>query len=221
MMGVLAFSPGLGQVPAGKRAGSIVSTGLLTAAAVDPEPISKAILGIAGGVASLFTKLFGFGYNPRKLADTAITEAMQVTMNQVWYALTGEALNGVTHTADPGQYGKMHFPLFTASQYPSVPKGPLGDMSLDVDSIIQQITDLAVQQRAQLKRPESYTDFDANVNGRLALLNQVKQDRTQAAAQAPNASAVIADIKSAVTGMNWEKVLPIAIGGLLIYSFVF
>lgn len=186
---------------------SAVSQGLFTAAAADPEPISKAIL----AVAAMFTKLFGFGYNPRKLNDTAVTEAVKQGLNVLWYNLTGEALNGVHRTAEPGQYGAQHIALFTGSQYPNVPypAGP-ADAGL-IQQVIQQAEQVVAQGRSNLVRQESFSAYDLNANYMLELMRQVADARAQQPAQ-------LADLLPSGKGiMSWLRWL---IGGYAVYKFV-
>ena len=189
---------------------SIVSAGLFKAAAIDPEPISKAIL----AVAALFTQLFGFGYDPKKLNDTAITEAVKQGLNVLWYNLTGEALNGVRQTAEPGQYGKQGIALFTGSQYPNVPypAGP-ADVNL-VYQVIAQAEQIIAQGRGSLVRRESNEGYDFNANYMLNLMSQVAQQRAE---QGP-LSTFLPGGAEATEGL-W-KWLPWMVGGYAIYKLV-
>ena len=206
MMGQLVNTGfGMGLAPQTK---SLISSALFKAAAADPEPISKVILTIA----ALFTKLFGFGYNPQKLNDTAITEAVKQGLNVLWYNLTGEALNGVKQTAEPGQYGKQHVALFTPSAYPNVPypAGP-ADLSL-INQVIDQANQIIAQGRSNLIRQESFEGYDLNANYMLRLMEQVGEARAQ---EGPLDSLLTPGAASSVMSL-----LPWLIGGYALYEFV-
>jgi hypothetical protein len=188
---------------------SIVSAGLFKAAAIDPEPISKAIL----AVAALFTQLFGFGYDPKKLNDTAITEAVKQGLNVLWYNLTGEALNGVHRTAEPGQYGAQHIALFTGSQYPNVPypAGP-ADGSL-IQQVIAQAQDIIAQGRSKLVRRESSAGYEFNANYMLGLMQQVADARAREPVN-PLAELLPGGGKGIMSFLPW------LIGGYAVYEWV-
>mgnify|MGYP001612855128 FL=1 len=196
---------GMGITPQAK---STVSSSLMTAAELDPEPISKAVL----AVAALFTKFFGFGYNPRKLADTAITEAVKGSLNSLWYNLTGEALDGVNRQAEPGQYGKQHIALFAGSAYPNVPY-PAGHPAADLNQIRQTADQIIAQGRSNLVRKESFEGYDNNANYMLALMEQVARTRAQESAVEIRDSGIV----SSKGVMSW---LPWLIGGYALYEFV-
>lgn len=197
----------------GKTAGSAVATGLLTAAAVDPEPISKTILAAVGGLASLFTSLFGFGYDANKLNDTAVTEGVQVALHQMWFNLTGEDLGGVNPTCTPGQCGSQHVNIFGVStNYPNVPSGPAGYSQYDVNQIISAAQSLIAQGRSKLIRPQSDSGYDANSSYMMGLFNQVAQART--------AANPISTLFSSVSGSGIGTLLPWLLGGLAVYQFV-
>ena len=198
---------GLGFTPQTKSA---VSSSLWTAAAADPEPFSKAALAIA----ALFTQLFGFGYNPRKLNDTAITEAVKQALNALWYQLSGEALNGVSQTAEPGRYGAERIALFTASAYPDVPY-PAG--RTDPAVIIQQAQQIIAQGRSNLVRQESFSGYDDNANYMLGLFSQV----AQAQAEQNPLSALYAGGQAFAAGQGGiAAILPWLIGGYAVYRWV-
>ena len=171
----------------------------------------------AGLIASLvpvFAKLLNFGYNPRKLNDTAITEAVKQALNQLWYQLTGEAINGVQRTADPGQYGKAGIALFAGSAYPDVPY-PAG--RTDPAGIIAQAQQIIAQGRSNLVRQESFQGYDANANAMLGLFSQVAQAQ---AAQNP-LSALYAQGQALAAGQGGiAAILPWLIGGYAVYKWV-
>lgn len=190
------------------QAKSAAAAGLWTIAAADPEPISKAIL----TVAAMFTQLFGFGYNPRKLADTAITEAVKQGLNVLWYNLTGEALDGVNRTAEPGQYGAQHIALFTPSAYPKVPY-PAGPPDVNqIRQVADQARQIIAQGRSNLVRQESFAGYDANADYMLGLMEQVAAAREQQNSQG--------NVFSSVAAMDWKSLLPWVIGGYAVYEFV-
>ena len=204
MMGQM-ISTGMGQyTPQIKQ---VVSSSLSTAAAMDPEPFSKAAL----AVAALFTRILNFGYNPRKLNDTAITEAVKQALNQLWYQLTGEAINGVHRTTEPGQYGKAGIALFAESAYPDVPY-PAG--RVDPAEIIAQVQQIIAQGRSNLLRSESAAGYDFNANYMLNLMSQVAQQRAE---QGP-LSTFLPGGAEATEGL-W-KWLPWMVGGYAIYKLV-
>jgi hypothetical protein len=190
------------------QAKSAVSSALFTAAELDPEPISKAVL----AVAALFSKFFGFGYNPRKLADTAITEAVKGSLNILWYNLTGEALDGVNRQAEPGQYGKERIALFAGSAYPNVPY-PAGHPAADLNQIRSTAEQIIAQGRSNLVRRESFEGYDNNASYMLGLMDQVASARAQQRSESPLTTAF-----GAPSGvMSW---LPWLIGGYALYEFV-
>jgi len=180
-------------------------------AAVAPAagPLAPIILAVAA-VLPLLTKYLNFGYNPRKLNDTAITEAVKGSLNVLWYNLTGEALNGVHRTAEPGQYGAQHIALFTGSQYPNVPypAGP-ADAGL-IQQVIAQAQQIIAQGRSNLVRQESYQGYDFNANYMLGLMQQVADARAR---ENPLAEF----IPSGAGIMSW---LPWLIGGYAVYKLV-
>ncbi len=68
---------GLGSTSSNVIAHTAVGAGLSTAAMVDPEPISKAILGVAALISGFF-----FKPDTKKLATTAIVNQAEVYMKQ-------------------------------------------------------------------------------------------------------------------------------------------
>ena len=184
-----------------------VSSGLLTAAEFDPEPISKAILAAVGALLSFFK----FGYDPKKLNDTALTEALIIGFNQAWEQLTGENL---PYNCQPGQCGSQHVAIFTRSQWPNVPM-PGGFPGADLNSYISGFSQAIAQGRSRLQRPESVADYDANSNYVMTLLNQVQQQQAQDAAASPMSA-----LASLTSGAGIGKLLPWLLAGFAVYEFV-
>lgn len=194
----------LGLTPVVK---SGLQTSLTTAAELDTEPFSKAALSLA----ALFTKVFGFGYDPKKLNDTAVTEAIQIALHQIWFNLTGEDLGGVNPTCVPGKCGDQHIDIFhVQSQYPNVPGGAAGRQ--DASQVMQYARQLIAEGKQQLVRPESSYYYDMNTNYMLQLFQQVVDAQTVAAASP-------AGLISSITG-GAGGILPWLLGGLAVYQFV-
>ena len=190
-----------------------IETGLMTAAAVDPEPISKAILGIVAAI----TSLFSFGYNPQKLNDTAVTENVQIALHKIWYQLTGEDL-GMNCT--PGQCGAQHVAIFTTSQYPNVPDGPSGNPAADINVVIQSAQQIIGQGRGALVRSQSVADYDANTNYMLGLFNDVASARAADPLYQAGAGGVVTDVQNAFAQLGaGGSLLPwLAIGGAILWA---
>jgi len=164
----------------GNRSGG-TSSALETAAAVDPEPFSKAILAITGFVASFF------GSDPRKVPDTQVTEATQIALNNLWFQISGEQLPS---NCVPGQCGAQHVAIFQNSAYPNVPYGPLGNPAADIDVAINTAEQIINGAMARLQRPQSRNNPEFTANDILALLEKVKaarQDAQTHAVSAPSA----------------------------------
>ena len=188
---------------------SAISSSLMTAAAADPEPFSKVGLTIA----ALFTKIFGFGYDPKKLNDTAVTESVQIGLHSLWNDLTGDNL---PVNCTPGQCGKQHVAIFEGSNYPAVPY-PAGRPGMDVNQVIAATQQLIAQGRQQLVRPESVSAYEFNTQYMLGLFNQVAQAQ---AMQNPLSSAY-AQGQALVAGQSGiTALLPWFLGGYAIYRFV-
>ena len=208
MMGQLA------NVAYGQRLG-VGFTPVVAAAAPATGPLAPIVLAVAA-VLPLFSKLLNFGYNPRKLADTAITEAVKQSLNILWYNLTGEAINGVHQQAEPGQYGEASIALFAGSNYPNVPY-PAGAPGRDARAVIQEAQQIIAQGRANLVRQESYEGYDFNAQYMLGLMEQVAQRQAEAS---PLASFTSLFDTSFGEGVNWKALLALAGGGYALYEFV-
>lgn len=165
----------LGQTAANAAGSAAGTAAIKLAPATGP---AAPFVAAAGAVVSLFSKILNFGYNPQKLNDTAITEAVKQALNQLWYQLTGEAINGVHRTAEPGQYGKAGIALFRESRYPDVPY-PAGAPGADPAQIIGQAQQIISQARSNLLRKESAAGYDFNANYMLELMNQVAERRAE------------------------------------------
>ena len=195
----------------------------IIAAAPAAGPLAPLVIAasLLPAVLPSISKLFKFGYDPQKLEDTAITEGAQVAMNRAWHALTGEALDGVNRTAQPGQYGDAGIAIFSPSAYPNVPKGPAGDPSVDVTGLIATVQQGLAQARSRLARPESSAGFDANAKRMLGLMQRVKEAR---AALGPferaRAAAEGAIPRTPAGGIDVPKILPWALGAFVAYKFI-
>lgn len=181
-----------------------ISSGLLTAAGFDPEPISKAILAAVGTLLSFFK----FGYDPKKLNDTALTEALIIAFNQSWEQITGEHL---PYNCTPGKCGSQHVAIFTRSQWPNVPY-PGGVPGVDLDTYISGFAQAIAEGRTKLLRTQSLADYDANSNYVMTLLNQVKQRAAENVAANP-----LNAITSAFSSGNVGGLLPWLLGGAGVY----
>ena len=187
---------------------------IAAAPAFGPAAPIVAAVGAIASLVPLFAKLLNFGYNPRKLNDTAITEAVKQALNALWYQLSGEALNGVSRTAEPGRYGAEGIALFTASAYPDVPY-PAG--RTDPSGIMQQAQQIIAQGRSNLVRQESFQGYDANANAMLGLFSQV----AQAQAEQNPLSALYAQGQALAAGQGGiAALLPWLIGGYAVYRWV-
>jgi hypothetical protein len=204
---------GLGQNVA-KSVSSVIGGGLLTAANLSPEPVSKAFLYVAAGLASVVSQLFKFGYDPKKLNDTAITEAFRISFNQVWEQLTGERL---PYACDPGQCGKQGQAIFTGSAWPAVPY-PSGRPGTDPTLVLSAIDTAAAEGRSKLVRPESRSGFDGNVAYARSIVEQVAARRAEEMRNPLTAAG--AAISSAVGGADLMSLLPWALGGFLVYKVI-
>lgn len=203
MMGQLAYQSGLGATTPQVTGG--ISASLLTAATIDPEPISKAILAAVGALLSFFK----FGYDPKKLNDTALTEALIIGFNQSWEALTGEHL---PYNCTPGKCGDQHVAIFTRSQWPNIPY-PGGVPGVDLDSYLSAFQQAIAEGRSKLLRSQSLADYDANANYILTLLNQVKQRQGEEAAAANPITALL-------PSGSISSLLPWLIGGFAVYKLI-
>lgn len=77
----MMYCCGLGDAKTHAVITASVSGGLLTAAAIDPEPISKALLGIAAGLTSLFSSVFS-GCGQTCVAATQIADQVEQLLKQ-------------------------------------------------------------------------------------------------------------------------------------------
>ena len=191
-----------------------VATPILAAApAAGPAAPFVAAAAIIASVVPAFIKLLNFGYNPRKLNDTAITEAVKQALNVFWYNLTGEALNGVNRTAEPGRYGAERIALFTPSAYPNVPY-PAGPAEVSqIRQVIAEAQQIIAQGRSNLIRRESFAGYDLNANYMLGLMEQVAAARTQQSPLGPLTTAL--GVPS-----SWGAFLPWLLGGFAVYKWV-
>jgi len=196
----------------------VVSRSLSTAAGSDPDPtgISQGLLAVSGLIASLFS----FGYNPQKLNDTQITEAVQIALHQLWCQLTGEDLGGGQCggcTCTPGKCGGV-CAIFTTSAYPNVPYGAEGNTNVDVTQTILQAQQIIQQGQSKLQRPESLSDYQANVNYMMSLFNQVLNAR--ATSDNPITAIETAVSTGSFSSINWSGILPWLIGGYAVLQLV-
>lgn len=204
MMGRMVRA-GVGYTP--QQGVQTAGSGLMTAAPFTGP--AAPFVAAAGALVSLFGKLFSFGYNPRKLNDTQITEAVQLSLHNLWYPLTGEDLGGVQNPCEPGKCGG-HTAIFTTSAYPNIPKGAAGDPNVDVNQLLQGAQSVIAQGRNALIRKESFADYDANTGYLMGLFQQVAQARAQ--------TGRVADVLS--IPQDWTKILLWGIGGLAVYSIL-
>jgi len=194
---------------------SSVSTSLFTAAAMDPEPFSKAAL----TAAAFFSKLFSFGYDPRKLNDTAVTEAFRIGMNGLWNDLTGDRL---PTACEPGQCGEQRIAIFTRSSYPNVPY-PAGRPGADAAQYLAALDAAYRDAFSKLVRQESIAGLDENYQYIGGLLRQVAAEQARQSSILPAGilPAGIADVfTTAGGGVDWGVVLPLIGGAALVYAAV-
>lgn len=178
----------------------------------------------AGVIINLVGDFFGGGCGRSCTQDTANTEAAQIGYNSVWYIVSGEDLGGVTGaagcTCTPGQCGKQHCAIFDpqGSAYPDVPGGALGYSSVDIDAAIAQLIQIYQAGRAKLVRSESFADYDANYQGALAKLQQVKAAR-DAAGVSSAGSGTLSSMVSSVGGL-FQSPSTLLIAGAAILAVV-
>jgi hypothetical protein len=213
----------LGASPTGSIVGTSLSTaGTVTAgsaiaagaAAGSVVPIVGTIIGAVGG---LIASLMNFGYNPQKLNDTAVTEGAQMLWHQLWYQLTGEDLGGGGGggcTCTPGKCGDQHCAIFTPTNYPDVPFGPLGDTSVDIDAVIQKAQSIYQEAVANLQRPESLQGIQDNFSYLLDRFNDVKAAR--AASPAGVIESFLPPSVSSMIPASMKPYLPLIAGGALL-----
>ena len=174
----LGYAYGMGVT--GKQATqSAASTAAMIAPATGPAaPFVLA----AAGIVSLFSAIFG-GSDPRKVPDTQAVESAQIALNQLWYQVSGEKLNGIEHAVVPGESGRSGIPIFTTSKYPNVPYGPAGNPDVNIDQAIANARAIVQEAASRMQRKESLKNsfFTTNGSGRIALLEQVKAARDAAA----------------------------------------
>jgi hypothetical protein len=211
-MGCAVQNIRLGQTT-GKTATSVAAGGLLTAANLAPEPMTKAFLYAAAGVASVISQLFKFGYDPKKLNDTAVTEAFRIAFNKAWEELTGERL---PYSCDPGQCGKQKQAIFAGSAWPNVPY-PAGKPGTDPAVLAAAIEQMAAEGRAALQRPESVAGYEGNLSYARALVQKVQQHRAEQSALERAAGYLPRTEAGAV---DFGALLPWAAGGLVLYKLL-
>jgi hypothetical protein len=139
-------SPGLGAL-------GVSTTGVIRATlpAVSMIPVvGPAIAGIIG----LVTSIFHIGPDPRNRPDTIAIETGLQAVNGLWYQISGEALDGITCQAPPGDMGKHHCSML-GSKYPNVPAGPGGNPAMDPLAVQQQIDQVFAQTKAALLKSSS------------------------------------------------------------------
>jgi hypothetical protein len=229
--------------PANRRTPPQLGFAYVAVAAADPEPISKVVISVIAGIVTLFKVLF-HGASPYDEIDTGKVEQGQNAVYQIWFAVSGEALYGVVDPSDPAtsqivrDYKKEHPPLpfkqyatwsRRTSAYPNVPKGPLGDLSIDIQEAIQGAKDIINEVWAglggqpgvpysngdpakHLAQSEGNPFFTNEGSGVIALLQKVSAAR-EAAAVANTSTTVFSQ-----TSTTAASLLPVAAAGLLIYA---
>lgn len=199
----------LGLIASGAMAGSVL-------------PVIGTVIGAAFG---LVMALIHHGYDPQKLNDTAVTEALELEMHQLWYLLTGEDLGGGGGSqcnCSPGRCGAQHCAIFgIPTQYPNVPDGPSGNPDIDVNVAIAQVQRLSEEGMQHLVRPESMADYQNNVGYMMGLFRSVAAARavdpayTSALDVGPGA---IADVTRIFSGLpSW---LPWAAIAAAVYAIL-
>ena len=182
-------------------------TPVIAAAAAASGPAAPLVLAASAlvSLAPLLIKMFK-KYDPDKLNDTGITEAFRIGANGLWNELTGDNL---PVNCDPGQCGKQHVAIFTASRWPDVPY-PAGRPGANIDQYIAAVANTIADARSRLIRPQSAAGFQENADYFMTLLHQVKERQAQ---EAPLATAF-----AAPGGLM--SLLPWLIGGYAVYEFV-
>lgn len=183
--------------------------GFMYVAAAAAGPSAPFVLA-ASAIASILAPLIGkIGPDPRNIPDSATIEAGQIALNRLWYDVSGEKL---PWECVPQQCGVQRVAIYTPSKYPSVPKGPGGDLSINIDAAIGQADAIVQQAAARLLNPErSGKDQFFQPGGRNnipGLLRQMKTYRQKAAATAA-ASGV-----TAATGIPGAGISPLALLGI-------
>ncbi len=205
----------LGQVPTGRAVTSATAGALMTAAPFT-GPAAPFVAGIAGAL-GFFSTLFGFGHDPSKLNDTAVTEAFRIGMNAMWNDLTGDSL---PTACDPGQCGNQRVAIFEQSPYPNVPY-PAGRPGIDPIQFIAALERAHQEALSKLQRSESAAGLDQNYRYMGGLLRRVLSERAR---QAPLQTA-ISTVSSVIPrtpegGIDFLKLAPWAGAGYLLYKFV-
>ena len=220
--------------------------------AVGAVPVFGAIALTVLGIVELFKNLF-HGPSPYDEIDSGYVEQGENASAQIWFAVSGEALYGVVDPNDPStsnvvrDYTKEKPPLpfkqyatWSAppppSRYPDVPKGPLGDMSIDIDQAIQGCNDIVNQvlmslggqpgvsysngsAAKHLQQSEQNPFFTTGASGIIPLLQKVKAAREAAdmvsGSSASSTSAIVSEISSKPVAV----IAGLGILGLALWSF--
>lgn len=212
-------------------------------------PIVGAIAAGVFGIVELFKSLFR-GPSPYDEIDSGNVEQGENACYQIWFLISGEPLYGVTDPNDPStsqvvrDYTKEKPPLAfkqyatwgkETSAYPNVPKGPLGDTSVDIDQAIQGCTDIVNQVWASLggqpgvaysngdaakhlKQSESNPFFTDPGSGSITLLQKVKAAR-EAAASVSTTDSPTSAVVSEVQAHPMAVIAGLAVLGLAVWSF--
>lgn len=133
---------------AAKTVGTTVGSSLMTAAAV-AGPAAPFLLA-GGALIDVFSSIIG--PDPRNVPDTQVIEAAQISLNQLWLAISGEQL---PINCVPGRCGAQRVNIFQSSAYPNVPKGAAGDLAIDINQAIAQANQVITQARSMLLKPAS------------------------------------------------------------------
>jgi len=215
-------------------------------------PVFGAIaLGVLA-IVELFKKLFK-GPSPYDEIDSGHVEQGMNSCAQIWFLISGEALYGVVDPNDPTtsaivrDYTKEKPPLPfkqyatwssypPPSKYPNVPKGPLGDMSVDIDQAIQGCSDIVNQVLASLGGqpgvPYSNGDpathlkqslsnpFFTDPGGEIiALLQKVKAARDAAALVSNSTGASASALVSEISSNPVAVIAGLGLLGVALWSF--
>lgn len=152
----------------GVATGVSAGAGILTKVGAVLGPIGAIV-----GIAAAFLPFLKKNLNPQRDHDRNLADQVTEVGFAVWQAVSGEdrrSIKAGTSTLVGPDRG---------SNYPNVPKGPGGNLNVNIDDALAQVNssiNTAVSQLA-LETSKSNPAFANGAGGALALLNAVKQYR--------------------------------------------
>jgi len=126
------------------------------------------IVGIGATIASFFKNK-----NPQRDHDSNLANQVTELGFQIWQAVSGEDRRSIT-AGTSSLVGPDR-----GSNYPNVPKGPGGDLNIDIEAAMAQLNTTLTSAAAQLVLAESRSNpaFSNGAGGAMALLQAVKAYR--------------------------------------------